>query len=86
VVVAMAAMEMAVVAAVMRANKKVVEVVVTTNAIIAIEIRRSTKTLLAISVTVFLLATPAITSIVVLMTARPIRTCTISSMTPNTTP
>jgi hypothetical protein len=47
---------MAVVAAVMRADNKVVEVIVTTTAIIvAIEIRRSTRTLLAISVTVFLL-------------------------------
>jgi dTDP-4-dehydrorhamnose 3,5-epimerase-like enzyme len=47
---------MVVVAVAMRADNKVVEVVVTTTAIIvAIEIRKSTRTLLTISVTVFLL-------------------------------
>jgi hypothetical protein len=72
-----------VVAAVTRADKMVVEVTATT-IIAAIEIKRSTRTLLAISVVVFLLATFAVTSLVVLMTARPTRTCATSSMTPNT--
>jgi hypothetical protein len=87
VVVAMAVAGMAVVAAMMRADKKVVEVVVTTTTIIAaIEIRRSTRTLLAMSVTIFLLVMPAVTSLVVLMTARPMRTCAASSMAPNMAP
>jgi hypothetical protein len=86
-VVAVAAAAMAVVAVVTRVDKKVVEVVVTTTAIVtAIEIRRSTGTLLAISITIFLLVTFAVTSLVMLMTARPTRTCAASSMTPNTAP
>jgi hypothetical protein len=61
--------------AVMRADKKVVEVIMITIAIVTtIEIRRSTIILLVISVTVFLPMTPVVTSIVVLMTARPMRT------------
>jgi hypothetical protein len=77
----------AVVAVATRADKKVVEVIVTTTTIVvAIEIRRSTRTLLAISVTVFLLAMSVVTSLVVLMIARPTRMCAASNMTPNTPP
>jgi hypothetical protein len=39
-----------------------------------------------ISIIVFLLATSAVTSLVMLMTARPMRTCAASSMTLNTAP
>jgi hypothetical protein len=76
----------AVVVVVMRAEKKAVEVVVTITAIIvAIRIRRSTRTLLMISVTVFLVTSVAI-SPVMLMTTRLMRTCAVSSMTLNTAP
>jgi hypothetical protein len=75
----------AVVAAVTRADKMVVEAIVTITAIdTAIEIRRSTRTLLVIFVNVFLLVTSVAISLVVLMTARPTRMCAISSTIPNT--
>jgi hypothetical protein len=84
VVAGAAAAVVAVMVAATRANKKVGEVVMTTTTIImAIEIRRLTRTLLAISVTIFLLATFIVTSLVMLMTARPMKTCVASSMTPN---
>jgi hypothetical protein len=81
------AVAVAVAVVAMRAVKKVVEVVVTTTAIVAtIEIRRSTRILLAISVTGFLPVTSIVTSLVVLMIARPMRTCIASSMTLNMFP
>jgi hypothetical protein len=74
-------------AAAMRADKKVVEVIMTTTTIImVIEIRRLTRTLLVIFVPVFLLVTSVVTSLVVLMTARPVRMCTASNMTLNMPP
>jgi hypothetical protein len=77
----------AVVATTTRVDKMVVEVVVTITAIDAvIEIRRSTRTLLMIFVNVFLLVTSIAISLVVLMTVRPMRTCTISSTIPNMAP
>jgi hypothetical protein len=70
-----------------RADKMVVKVVVTITAIdVAIEIRRSTRTLLVIFVNVFLLVTFAAISLVMLMTVRPTRTCVVSSTIPNTAP
>jgi hypothetical protein len=87
VVVAVAVVAVAVVAVATRADKKVVEVIMTiTIIIVAIKIRRSTRTLLTISVTIFLLTISAVTSLVVLMTAKPMRMCVASSMTPNTAP
>jgi hypothetical protein len=69
------------------ADKKVVEVIVTTTAIVAaIEIRKSTRTLLAISVIIYLLTTSAVASPVVPMTAKSMRTCAAWSMTPSTAP
>jgi hypothetical protein len=77
----------AVVVAATRVDKMVVMVVVTTTAIImAIKIRRWTRTLLTISVIVFLLVTSVAISLVMLMTVRPMRTCAASSTTPNTAP
>jgi hypothetical protein len=82
--VVVVAVAVAVVVVTTRADKKVVNIVVTTTTIVmTIEIRRLTRTLLVISVTIFLHATSAVTSLVMLMTARPTRTCAASSMTPN---
>jgi hypothetical protein len=85
--VVVAAVVVAAVAAAMRADRMVVEVVMTITAIVAaIEIRRSTRTLLVISVTVFLLVTSAAISLIMLMTVRPTRTYAASRMTQNMAP
>jgi hypothetical protein len=81
------AMVVAAEVAVMKADKKVVEVVMTTTTIAAaIEIRRSTRILLVISITVFPLVMFVVTSLVMLTIARPMGMCATSSMTPNTPP
>jgi hypothetical protein len=86
-VLAVVVVAMTVVAVVTKPDKKVVEVVMTTITIVAaIEIKKSTRTLLAISIVVFLLVTSAVTSLVMLMTARLTRTYAAASMTPNTAP